>query len=333
MPPVNDPGLLWALSMLVLFEYINGFHDTPNGVATAVATEALSKQAGRWVSLIGNGLGALLAYQFGMSVAKVVGGDIVEPRLMTPAVISCALSGAAVWGLYTWWRGLPSSSSHALVGGLGGSALAFVGVSGVRWQGLSKVYVALVLSPLLGAILGSIAIRIINCLADRLGVSDGIFLHVQRFSAVAVSFAHGANDGMKSVGVMMLIFSTSTDLNSQSTSLVPHAVLISAVVLGLGSFAGSDRISHTMGHKIITLQPRHGMAAEMIAAGIINLATAFGWPSSTTHVVNGTIAGVGLGARLQIGWGKCREMGWAWLFTCPAAGLLAFILVRLTSPH
>jgi len=346
--------LLVLLAALV-FEYINGFHDTANAIATVVSTKVLTpRQAVAWAAFW-NLIGALA----GTAVAKTISGGLVETGIVTMVTVFSALLGAIVWNLLTWWLGLPSSSSHALIGGLCGSALATAqGNWGVLiWSetdakgaavGLwPKVVLPMFTSPLIGFVGGflfmSLLIVILRKATPRLvGL---IFGKAQLLSAGFMGYGHGHNDAQKTMGIITLALATGTAsgafvnlpdwlafLRLSPSADIPFWVKITcALVMAAGTAAGGWRIIRTMGHKMVKLQPVHGFAAETTAAVVIHAASTIGVPLSTTHIISTSIMGVGATKRLgAVKWGVVERILWAWVLTIPVTGLLGYGLVLLS---
>jgi len=316
------PELLIVLVVVfaLAFDYINGFHDTANAIATVVSTRVLTPTQAIIMAGILNFVGALIA----TAVAKTIAGDIVAQSVATETVVLAAVIGGITWNIVTWVFGIPSSSSHALIGGLVGAAMAHGGLEVVKWHGLlGKVLIPLVLSPVAGFLIGFLLMKAIayffaNTNPHRVG--NG-FRHAQLLSSAAMAYSHGQNDAQKSMGIITLaLFSK----HLIATPDVPLWVKIScASVMAMGTAAGGWRIIRTMGHKIIRLEPVNGFAAEVSGATVIMLASAKGMPVSTTHVIAGSIFGVGASKRLSaVRWQVAQQMVFAWVVTIPAAALV-----------
>lgn len=311
------------------FNYTNGFHDAANAIATSVSTRALTPRIALGMAAIANLAGAF----FGTKVAQTVGSGIIDAPQGSAGLwlVGAALVGATGWNLLTWWLGLPSSSSHALIGGLGGAALA-AGAT-VKWTGiLDKVVIPMVVSPIVGLVLGYFVMTAILWSfrhANPGRVSRG-FRYAQTGSAAAMAFGHGLQDAAKTAGVVVLAL---TVAGRQTSQQVPFWVLVlSAVVISFGTYAGGWRIMRTLGRKIIHLDPPQGFAAEASAAVILYVAgLAFGAPISTTHTITSTIMGVGSTKRLSaVRWGVARTIIGGWVLTFPGAGLAAALAYGLT---
>ncbi len=314
-------ALLIAIVILALvFDYTNGFHDTANAIATSVSTRALSPRVAVIMAAGLNLLGALVS----TSVAKTVGEGIVNTDLVTLQVVMAALVGAVVWNLVTWRFGIPSSSSHALFGGLIGAMIASAGVSGVIWSGVfEKIILPMVGSPLLGFVGAWVLMTGLIWLVRKRaqGPVNTWFRRLQPISAGFMAFSHGANDAQKTMGIIALALFASGQIE---TFTIPTWVKIAcALAMALGTYSGGWRIIHTLGSKVIKLDPIHGFAAETAAASVIQLATHFGVPVSTTHTITAAIMGVGSTQRLSaVRWGVAGNIVTAWVLTLPAAGLV-----------
>jgi len=314
-------ALLIAIVVLALaFDYTNGFHDTANAIATSVSTRAISPRVAILMAAGLNLLGALVS----TSVAKTVGEGIVNTDLVTLQVVMAALVGAVVWNLITWRVGIPSSSSHALFGGLIGAMIASAGVSGVIWSGVfDKIILPMVFSPLFGFLgawlLMTGLIWLVRKRAQR--SVNTWFRRLQPVSAGFMAFSHGANDAQKTMGVIALALFASGTID---TFYIPTWVKVAcAIAMALGTYSGGWRIIHTLGSKVMKLDPIHGFAAETTAASVIQLATHFGVPVSTTHTITASIMGVGSTQRLSaVRWGVAGNIVTAWVLTLPAAGLV-----------
>lgn len=323
--------LVLAIAFSLIFDFINGFHDTANAVATVIATRVLAPPVAILMSGILNFAGALTATH----VASTISKGIVDPHLATQPLVLAAVLGAIVWNLVTWFFGIPSSSSHALIGGLVGAGIAQGGMKLVQWAGVwSKVFLPLIISPVAGFILGLIVMSIITMFFaySNPGTVGGWFKRLQLVSSALVSFSHGQNDGQKSMGIITLALITNHFLPAKAGPPT-WVMLCCAIAMGLGTSVGGYRIIHTMGHRIFRLEPVQGFAAETTAATVILVASKFGAPVSTTHVVAGSVFGVGASRRLSaVRWGVAMNMVMAWVITIPMAAIVAAIsyyLLRL----
>jgi PiT family inorganic phosphate transporter len=317
--------MFWVVAALILvalfFDYINGFHDAANSIATVVSTRVLSPgKAVIWASFFN----FVAAFTFGTAVAKTVGSGMIDVKVVTFAVIFAGLVGAIVWDLITWYFGLPTSSSHALIGGYAGAAVAKAGWSAIVPSGWTKTLLFIVLSPLIGMLLGLLLMTAILWIFRWTPPSrvDRWFRRLQLVSAGFFSLNHGANDAQKTMGIIAGVLFAAGYIQ---TFDIPFWVVLAAhSAIGLGTLAGGWRIIHTMGSKITKLQPVGGFAAETSAALSILIATQAGVPVSTTHAITGAIVGVGATRRLSaVRWGVAGQIVWAWVLTIPAAFLIA----------
>src|SRR6478736_3199312 len=320
-----------ALILVALFfDYINGFHDAANSIATVVSTRVLSPgKAVIWAAFFN----FVAAFTFGTAVAKTVGSGMIDVKVVTFAVIFAGLVGAIVWDLITWYFGLPTSSSHALIGGYAGAAVAKAGWVAVVPSGWTKTLLFIVLSPLIGMLLGLLLMTAILWIFRWTPPSrvDRWFRRLQLLSAAFFSLNHGANDAQKTMGIIAGVLFAAGYIQ---TFDIPFWVVLAAhTAIGLGTLAGGWRIIHTMGSKITKLQPVGGFAAETGAALSILIATQAGVPVSTTHAITGSIVGVGATRRLSaVRWGVAGQIVWAWLLTIPAAFAIAattYTLLRM----
>ena len=327
----------WASVALVVvlalgFTYTNGFHDAANAIATSVSTRALTPKIALGLAATMNLLGGFA----GVRVAQTIGADIISVPMGGAGVAVCAaaLVGAICWNMITWWRGMPSSSSHSLIGGLGGAALA-AGAAGatVKWQSiLDNVLVPMVLSPVLGLLGGFAVMTAILWLFRRSapGPTARGFRYAQTVSAAAMAFGHGMQDAAKTAGVVALTLVASGHRAPGDLSIPWWAIASSAVVLALGTYAGGWRIIRTLGSRIIDLTPPQGFAAEATAATVLYVATATGAPISTTHAISSAIVGVGATRSAKsVRWGVARSIVIAWVLTFPGAGLAAVVAYEL----
>lgn len=303
------------------FDYINGFHDTANAVATVIATRVLPPKTAIILSGILNFSGALIATHVASTIAK----GVIDPKLASEQIILAAVLGAITWNLITWFYGIPSSSSHALIGGLIGAGIAKAGISIVLWGDiLRKVLLPLVLSPVAGFVIGLVLMTVITFFfaqSNPARVSTP-FKRLQLVSSAAMSFSHGQNDGQKTMGIITLALFTHKMIPTNDVPL--WVKLACATVMGLGTASGGLRIIHTVGQKIIRLEPVQGFAAETTGAAVIMTASFLGMPVSTTHVISGSIFGVGAARRLSaVRWQVAINMVSAWVLTIPAAATVA----------
>lgn len=313
--------LVVVLALSVVFDYVNGFHDTANAIATSVSTRALKPERAILLSATANFAGALT----GTAVAKTIGAGLVESTDSDMVVVAAALLGAIAWNLITWRLGIPSSSSHALIGGLLGATLIAAGPSAVKWDGVFwKVLVPLVTSPILGIVIGFLLMVLILNVFRRSKPQrlNHRFRRLQVVSAAYMAFAHGSNDAQKTMGVMTLALLSAGVIDKFEVPL--PVILVAATAISLGTAVGGWRIIKTMGQRVVKLDPVHGFAAETTAATIILTASQIGAPVSTTHVISTAIMGVGSSTRLSaVRWGIAGDIVTAWVLTIPAAGAVA----------
>ncbi len=331
-----DHALLAVLGIIVvalIFDYINGFHDAANSIATVVSTRVLTPgKAVIWAAFFN----FVAAFGFGTAVAKTVGAGMVDLSVVSFAVIFAGLTGAIIWDLVTWYYGLPTSSSHALFGGYAGAAVAKAGFSAIIASGWYKTLIFIVLAPLIGMTAGLLLMTASLWVFSRSTPSrvDGFFRKMQLLSAAAFSLMHGANDAQKTMGIIAGALVTGGFLQMEGNDLpIPFwVVLLAHTAIGLGTLSGGWRIIHTMGSKITKLQPIGGFAAETGAALAIYIATMLGVGISTTHTITGAIVGVGSTRRLSaVRWGVARQIVWAWILTIPASAAIAAVTYWLTA--
>ncbi|MFN0191409.1 MAG: anion permease [Aestuariivirga sp.] len=318
--------LVFLVAVALLFDLINGMHDAANSIATVVSTRVLKPfHAVLWAGFfnfaayyIGNYFG------FEAKVANTIGKGLILPDLVDNAVVFGALAGAIAWNLITWWFGIPSSSSHALVGGIVGAGVTKAGFSAIVWAGLSKTLYAIVLSPFTGFVLGILMIVLVSWLFIRANPAwaDGLFRKLQLVSSALYSIGHGSNDAQKTAGIIAVLL-YSNGVYSEFT--VPSWVVFSCyLVMGIGTMLGGWRIVHTMGSRITRLTPQQGACAETAGAITLFGATSLGIPVSTTHTITSSIVGVGSAKRASaVRWGLAGRIVWAWIITIPATSALA----------
>ena len=323
-------ALVLVIVLAVIFDYINGFHDTANAIATSVATRAIRPQYAVLMAAAFNFIGAFA----GTAVAKTIGAGLVDEATTTQAIVGAALIGAIAWNLITWAYGIPSSSSHALVGGLIGATIVGAGAGALKVDGIvNKVIVPMFTSPLLGfaiAFILMIGLYWIFRRAARKPVSAG-FRRAQVFSAGYMAFAHGSNDAQKTMGVITLALVAAGVWHG--TTIPWEVIVVSATAISLGTAIGGWRIMKTMGHKVVELEPVHGFAAETTAATVLLGTATLGMPVSTTHVISSAIMGVGSSKGPRgVRWGVARNILVAWVVTIPAAaviGALAWLALHV----
>jgi inorganic phosphate transporter, PiT family len=322
--------VLFVVFVALAFDFINGFHDAANSIATVVGTRVLTpKAAVAWAAFFN----FVAAFALETRVAKTIGKDIVNPAVVDPLLIFAALVGAIVWNLLTWWWGLPSSSSHALIGGFAGAAVVKAGPGVLVAKGLIKTLVFIVLSPTLGMLLGFLFFLSAMWIFRRARPEplDKAFRKVQLVSAAAFSFGHGMNDAQKTMGIIaVLLFSTG---HLKSMEIPFWIVLICHAAIGLGTLTGGWRIVRTMGMRITQLKPIGGSCAEFAGAVTLIGASLGGIPVSTTHTITGAIMGVGSVRRLSaVRWGVARTIIFAWILTIPASAVVAALVWLAASP-
>jgi inorganic phosphate transporter, PiT family len=318
-----DPlfAVILLITVALAFDYINGFHDAANSIATVVSTRVLSPgKAVIWAAFFN----FVAAFGFGTAVARTIGSGMIDIHAVTFAVIFAGLVGAIAWDLITWYFGLPTSSSHALIGGYAGAAVTRAGFSAIIPSGWTKTLAFIVISPMIGLVAGLALMTAIYWIFARMGPTrvDKWFRRLQLLSAALFSLNHGANDAQKTMGIIAGVLFTAGYLHGPF--FVPFWVIMLAhAAIGLGTLSGGWRIIHTMGSRITKLQPVNGFAAETGAASAILLATSFGIPVSTTHAITGAIVGVGATRRWSaVRWGVAGQIVWAWLLTIPAAAAI-----------
>jgi inorganic phosphate transporter, PiT family len=316
--------LILVVSFALVFDFINGFHDTANAIATVVSTGVLRARTAILMAAAFNIGGAFV----GTEVATTLGKDLLDPALVTQTIVLAALSGAIIWNLWTWYFGIPSSSSHALVGGLLGAGIAGLGRGAVKAAGIEKVVVALVVSPFLGFSAAFVVMVTMYWIVRRIPPSriNKVFRNLQLFSSAFMAFSHGSNDAQKTMGVIaMALVSYAGTYDPLGKFPVPTwVVLACALAMGAGTAAGGWRIIHTMGSKIFKLRPIHGFVAETSAAIVLQAASHLGMPTSTTHVITASIMGAGATTRLSaVSWGVTRRILLAWILTIPTSAILS----------
>ena len=328
---MSDAALVVIVAIALAFDFTNGFHDTANAVATSVSTRALSPRIAVLIAAIMNFLGAFSSTK----VAKTVGGGLINtsPGFVTAHVLFAALAGAIVWNLVTWRLGLPSSSTHALIGGLLGAALARGGQNPVDWSNLwHKTIVPGIASPIIGFVLaGLVMVAILWAFVRvRPGPLNRGFRILQIASGSFLAFAHGTNDAQKTMGVIALALYAAG--HSSSPANIPDWVIASAAVsMALGTYIGGWRIMRTMGTRIFKLRPPQGFAAQATASSVLyTVATKYGFPVSTTHVISGSVMGAGATTKMSaVRWGVAADIVAAWVLTIPAAAVVAAALYGL----
>lgn len=318
---LGTPLLAGLVGVALLFDFLNGLHDSANSIATVVSTRVLSPVAAVVFAAFFNFIAFTV---FGLEVAETIGKGVLDTAIVDPVVVFGALCGAITWNVLTWRLGIPSSSSHALVGGLVGAGMAKAGFSAVVWKGIAVIASAIVLSPLMGAILTLALVLAVSWLSIRSTPFqvDSRFRHLQLVSSALLSLAHGGNDAQKTMGIITVLLYSQGWLSGAFS--VPFWVVISCqAAMALGTLCGGWRIVHTMGSKITHLTPMQGFCAETGGAMALFGATYLGVPVSTTHTIAGSIMGVGAARRVSaVRWGIARGIGVAWLITLPASALV-----------
>jgi inorganic phosphate transporter, PiT family len=319
-------AVIFLTIVALAFDFINGMHDSANSIATIVSTRVLKPQyAVAWAAFF-NFAAYFVGTWFGFEakVANTIGKGLIEPTLVDNAVVFGALVGAIAWNLITWYFGIPSSSSHALVGGIIGAGVAKAGISGIVWSGLNKTLWGIVMSPFAGFILGILLLVLVLWLFIHANPSfaDGLFRKLQLVSSALYSIGHGSNDAQKTAGIIsVLLFANGVDKEFTVHSWV---VLSCFVVMGFGTLLGGWRIVHTMGSRVTRLTPMQGACAETAGAITLFGATHLGIPVSTTHTITSSIVGVGAARRASaVRWGIAGRIVWAWIITIPASALIA----------
>jgi PiT family inorganic phosphate transporter len=336
--------LICVVLAAVLFEYSNGFHDAANAIATVVSTRVLTPRKAIAMAAFFNLTGALV----GGAVASTIGKGLVDTEIVTMTTVLCALIAAFAWNIATWWLGLPSSSSQALIGGLCGAALAAAhgSWSVIKWNAgvWPKVVIPMIISPVAGFIFGALLMLLLFVTLRRFTPHfiHSLFGKLQIFSAAWMAHSHGTNDAQKTMGIITLALFTGTKAGSfdhlpawlgflkTPVFVLPKWVIgLCALTMAVGTAAGGWRIIRTLGHRMVKLQPVHGFAAETTAAIIIQGASYYGIPLSTTHVISTSIMGVGAVKRFSgLRWTVVERIIWAWLLTLPASGLIGYVLER-----
>ena len=319
------PFIIVVIVLALVFDFINGFHDTANAIATSVSTRAISPEKAIIMAAVLNFLGAMIS----TGVAKTIGGDIVVGHIEQPIIIA-SLTGAIIWNLLTWKIGLPSSSSHALVGGMiGGVLMSDMGVDGLNLYGIGKIVIALVTSPLVGMVLGFIIMSIMfrvfaNAAPSKLNHK---FKKLQIVTAATMAFSHGSNDAQKSMGIITLALFSGGVISEFEVPL--FVKIAAATAMAVGTSVGGWSIIKTVGGKIFKLEPINGFAADLNSSITIFTATLLHLPVSTTHVVSGSIMGVGAAKRIHaVRWGVAQQMVMAWVLTIPCTALMGALCYK-----
>jgi PiT family inorganic phosphate transporter len=312
--------LIIVIALALIFDFLNGMRDSSNIVATMISSRAFSPETALGIAAVAEFLGPFL---FGVAVARTIGEDIAQLEVFTLGVIAAALIGAIVWNLITWYFGLPGSSSHALIGGMVGAVLVRAGLAAIKFAGLNKVLLALVLSPMIGFVIGFLLTRLIYFLVR--GASPRInsfFKRSQLVTALAMAFSHGTNDAQKTMGIITLSLVISGIL--PSFQVPTWVIAVSAAAIAIGTSLGGWRLIRTLGGKFYKIRPLHSFATQLSSASVILAASFFGVPVSTSQVVSSAIIGVGSAERAsKVRWSVAEDIVTSWLITIPVSGLIA----------
>jgi PiT family inorganic phosphate transporter len=316
-----------AIIAALVFDFLNGFHDAANSIATIIGTRILRPLPAVAIAGAANFAGPFL---FGVAVATTIGKGIIDPSYVTLNIIIGALIGAIVWDFITWILGLPTSSSHALVGGILGAGIAGAGIHAIIFDGIGKTLMGIIISPIVGLLIGfHIALVIMWLFAKtKPHKVNSVFGKLQLVSSTYFSLTHGANDGQKTMGIIALILLTQGVITK--FEIPYYVILMAAIVMSLGTFFGGWRIVKTMAVKITQLRPYQGFSAETGAATILAVLAWLGIPASTTHAISGSIMGVGAVRRLSaVRWGVGRRIVWAWIITIPASAVVSYMIMMI----
>ncbi len=318
--------IIILIALALLFDFLNGFHDSANVVATMISSRAMTPTAALLIATVANFIGPFV---FGVAVAKTIGQDVASPNSITIAVVLAALVSASIWNIITWFFGIPSSSSHALIGGIVGAVMVGTGFQALKVEGLGLVAVALFLSPVIGYVLGQIVMRICMwAVRDSSPKANMFFKYGQIPTAFTLALSHGTNDAQKTMGIITMGLVV---LGYQESFVVPWWVILSsATAIGIGTASGGWRIIHTLGGKFYRIRPIHSFSSQLSSMVVILTASLFGGPVSTTHVVSSSILGVGSAQRRsQVRWGVMSDILVAWFLTVPASAGIAALLYFL----
>ncbi|MCJ7742869.1 MAG: inorganic phosphate transporter [Methanoregula sp.] len=324
--------IIFIIGIALFFDYTNGFHDSANSISTVVSTKVLSPRNAVVFAAFFNFIAAfIVGVAVASTISKIIQLEIV-PTEIVPYIILAALIGAITWNLITWFFGLPTSSSHALIGGLVGAGISAAGLAAIKWSAVELIVTFMILSPLIGLAGGFLFMALVLNLTNKAhkSTADSYFRRLQLFSAAAYSFSHGTNDAQKTMGIITpLLFSIGyygASVDPNHLPVPPWVILISYGAISLGTLSGGWRIVKTMGYKITRLRPVHGFAAETAGAATILGASALGIPVSTTHIISTSIMGVGttMGAS-TVKWGVARSIAIAWILTIPISALIGFV--------
>src|SRR5919109_376381 len=314
--------LFAVVAVALFFDFTNGFHDTANSIATSVSTRALSPRAAVLSAAVLNFLGAFVSFEVAATIAK----GIVDQEIITLEIVLAGLVGAITWNLITWYLGLPSSSSHALIGGMVGSAAAADGFDVVKWGGLKeKVLIPSLLAPVLGAVVAAALMLVLVWLIRNRapGLVNRLFRRLQLVSGAFVAFTHGTNDAQKTMGIIALALVASGHLSAENFDVPTWVIVSAALAMGAGTYAGGWRIIKTLGQRVAKLDPPQGFAAQTATASILWATAHYGFPVSTTHTISGSVLGAGATRRLSaVRWGVAGNILAAWVMTIPCAALV-----------
>ena len=318
--------LIVLVSLALVFDFLNGFHDSANIVATIISSRAMSPRLALILTAVAEFLGPLL---FGVEVAKTIGEGLIPPGEVTNAVILATLISSILWNLFTWFFGIPSSSSHALVGGLIGAVAAGVGIGAIQWAGLLKVLLGLFVSPILGLAAGFLITRLTFFLARNARPSiNTLFSRGQIITGVGLALSHGANDAQKTMGIITLGLLVNGSIDSFTVPL--WVILASSAAISLGTASGGWRLIRTLGGRFFKIRPIHGFCTQIASAAVILSAALLGGPVSTTQVVSSAILGVGSAERVnKVRWNVAVNIALAWLFTIPTSALMSALVYTL----
>jgi inorganic phosphate transporter, PiT family len=318
-----EPLIVVTFVAALAFDYVNGFHDAANSIATVVTTRVLSPRlAVAWAAFFN----FVAVFVLGTGVAMTVGKGVVAPQSITVPVIFCALMGAIIWNVLTWWLGLPSSSSHALIGGLAGAVIAFKGPQLLKMEMILFIASFIVISPLIGMVLGMFNQAVVFLLVrnNTPRAVNRIFRRLQLVSAAIYSISHGTNDAQKTIGILFALLVAGGQLPPDAKHIPYWIIFMSYAVIAAGTLAGGVRIIRTMGSKLTKLDPMHGFCAETGGGVTILAVSHLGIPVSTTHTITGAIAGVGMTSGYKsVRWLVAARILWAWILTIPVSGLIA----------
>jgi PiT family inorganic phosphate transporter len=312
--------LICVILLSLVFDFLNGIHDSSNIVATMISSRAFPPRVALGVTALANFVGPFI---FGVAVANTIGNDVVDSKSINMAVILAALSSAILWDILTWYLGFPSSSSHALIGGIIGAAVMGAGWQAIQWEGLSKVLISLFASPIIGFVVGWILLRLILLLCWNAKPSiNRVFKRSQMVTGITLALSHGTNDAQKTMGIITLALVTAGYLK---VFIVPDwVILMCATMIALGTLVGGWRLIRTLGAKMFKIRPVDGFASQLASTAVILGASLLGGPVSTTQVVSSSIMGVGAAGRVnKVRWGVAQELAIAWLLTIPISALLA----------